>query len=351
MSVRLIIASAFCLGLTAPANAEVIRLSIGSGHPPTAAWVETTQKFFVPEVTRRAAEAGFEIEWTEAYGGSVCKLGECLEATQLGLLDVGHVVTPFDPSKLMANNFSYFVPFGPSDPRLASKVFWEVYERVPKLKTRLSDEFNQVYIGVGAVGNYGLSTTFAWSNVDQLVGHKIAAAGPNLPWLEGTGLVPVQTNLNEAYTALQTGVYDGWIMFPDAVVSFKLSEVAKHFADMDFGASLSPLITMNRDAWNDLPEKVQQIFLEVGRDWNVHNGKVIAEKQEAALETMRGQGVTIVDVPDDQKAAWAKSLPNLPKIRTEEINAAGQPGEAVYTYVEVAQEMGHTFARDWLAER
>ena len=37
------------------------------------------------------------------------------------------------------------------------------------------------------------------------------AAGPNLPWLTGTGAVPVQGSLDNVYNGLQMGVFDGMI--------------------------------------------------------------------------------------------------------------------------------------------
>ena len=48
-----------------------------------------------------------KIEWTEAFGGSVCKLGECLEAIESGLIDIGDAHAPFEPAKMLAHNFAY----------------------------------------------------------------------------------------------------------------------------------------------------------------------------------------------------------------------------------------------------
>lgn len=334
------------------ASADTFRLSVGSGHPAGAAWIASMKDFLVPEITKRVKErTGHDIEWTEAWGGSVCKLGECLEAVESGLLDMAQVQTPFDPAKLQAHNFMYFVPFGLPDPRDGAKAARETYERVPELKIYLTDNYNQVFIGVAIIGNYGLTTNFAWKSVDDLKGQKIAAAGPNLPWLEGTGIVGVQSNLNDAYTALQTGVYNGWVMFPDALVSFKLIEVAKYFADIGFGTISTPLVTINQDTWEELPEDVREIFLEVGRDWNEYTGALIHKKQEQAKQTMKDAGVTFIEVTDEQRQAWADRLPNLPKIRYGEVEAAGQPAEAIYTFIEIAKEMGHKFPRDWAAER
>ena len=337
---------------TATVQAKTIKLSIGAGHPASSVWVGTMHNYFVPEVTKRVAKAtGDKIVWTEAWGGSVCKLGECLEAVQSGLLDIADIHAPFEPAKLLANNFSYFAPFGTPDPRIAVKAIRMVYDETPGLKTLLTKRYNQVFIGAGVVGNYGILTNFKWNKVADLKGHKLEAAGPNLPWLEGTGVVGVQGTLNEAYTSLQTGVYDGIVMFPDAIVSFKLDEVAKQFVNMDFGCVHTPLLAMNKDTWDSLSPKVQKIFLEVGRDWNTYIGQVTYEKQQAALRKMKAAGVEVKEASAADKLAWASAMPNIPKRRFKEINAAGMPGEAIYNYIKALKSLGHKFPRDWVAER
>ncbi len=80
----------------------------------------------------------------------------------------------------------------------------------------------------------------------DLKGRKIAGAGLNLKWLEYAGAVPVQSRLPEAYTSMQTGVYNGWIMFPSGWVNFKLNEVAKYYTEVGFGAITWHGLTMNK---------------------------------------------------------------------------------------------------------
>ncbi|WP_372921603.1 C4-dicarboxylate TRAP transporter substrate-binding protein [Roseovarius sp.] len=339
-----------CIPLAA--GAETFRLSIGAGHPASAVWVGSVQDYFATEVSARVAErTDHEIDWTHGYGGSICKLGECLEAVEAGLLDMALIGTAFEPSKLQAHNFSYFVPFGLSDPIKGAEAFKRTYDEVPELKTFLEDRYNQKFVGVSTIGDYGLSTTFPWASLSDLQGHKIAGAGPNLPWLEGTGIVPVQTTLNDAYTSLQTGVYEGWIMYADALASFKLIEVAKHFADMNFGVIGFPLLTINLDTWDELPPEVQEILLEAGKNWNVRNAEMTATKQAAAFETMRAQGVEVREVSLEEKKVWAVNMPNLPKLRYDEAMADGQPGQAIYTYIDILKSMGHEFPRDWSLEK
>ena len=334
------------------ASADTIKLKIGAGHVPAGLWVQTIRDFYMPRLAERVEkETGHKIDWTAGWGGSLCKIGECLEAVESGLLDMADVHVPTEPAKLLPHNFTYFAPFGSPDPRVVAKAVAELYDKVPALKKVLEDRYSQVFVGAGVVGNYGLVTSFKWEKVSELKGRKIAAIGPNFAWLQGTGAVPVQSNLNEAYTSMQSGVYEGWVMLAEPTVSFKLNEVSKMFVDMDYGAIHTPLLTMNKDTFKGLPPAVQNIVLEVGKEFNAKMGEVTYQKQVESGAKLKQLGVEVRQATPEMKAEYAKQLANVAKVRFEEINKAGLPGEVIYEYVKVLKAAGHTFPRDWAAER
>jgi TRAP-type C4-dicarboxylate transport system substrate-binding protein len=187
--------------------------------------------------------------------------------------------------------------------------------------------------------------------VEQLSGRKIAAAGPNIPWLKAVNAVPVQSNLNEAYTSLQTGVYDGWIMIPDATYSFKLHEVARNYTITSFGAIPNTMITMNRNTWRKLPKEVQQIFLEVGREYTKLQTEASQIKADNSIKSMKDAGTTVRELSWDEKVKWANALTNIPKEKAAEISATGLPGEVVYAYIQNLKALGVKFPRDWSASK
>lgn len=345
------LASAVLLAGTSFALADTIRLRIGAGHPAAATWTSAMREVFQIGVQERVAkETSHTVEWVEAYGGSVCKLGECLEAVESGLLDIGDVESIFEPAKLQALNFSLFVPFSTPDPVLNTKVVQQVYEAVPALKGVL-ERNNQVFLGAGIIGNYGILTTFPWTKAEELSGRKIAAGGPNIPWIAPIGAVPVQAVLTEVYTSLQTGVYEGVVMFPDAVISFRLNEVAKNFAELNFGTVASALLTVNKDTWDGLPPEVQEILAEEGARWSTELGARTAKLQDEAMKKMEASGVSLTAFSDEARKAWADKLENLPKQRYDELMKAGQPGDAIYEYIRMLEAAGHKFPRNWAAEK
>ncbi len=341
-------AVSFAVAGVGTANADTFRLTIAAGHPPVATWVRGMRDFFAPEIAKRVEQrTRHKIEWVHAYGGALCKLGECLEAVESGLADVADVVSTFEPTKLMAHNFSFFVPFGATDPLLAARAALKVYDTVPDLK-KILDKYNQVYLATGATGNYGLLTKFPWDKVEQLKGRKIAAAGPNIPWLQGLGVVPVQSTLAEAYTSLQTGVYEAWLMFPSGVVGFKLHELAQNYTFINFGVKANSLITINKDTWKKLPKAVQDIMLEVGREFVEADAKLVVEEEKRGLATMQATaGMNVRALSDAEIVRWANSLPDIPSQRTAEIKKAGPGSESVAAYIKALKEAGVKMPRDW----
>ena len=207
------------------------------------------QTFFVPEVTKRVAErTKHKVEFIEGYGGAMVKVADTLEGVQSGIIDIGGYCFCFEPSNLPLHAFQVMLPFGTMDPVKSVKLARAVYDKVPYMSKVFEDKFNQRLIALIADNGYNLGTSFEWNKVADLKGRKLAGAGLNLKWLEYAGAVPVQSSLPEAYTSMQTGVYNGWIMFPSGYVNFKLHEVGKYYTEIGFGAITWHGLTVNRNA-------------------------------------------------------------------------------------------------------
>ncbi|HSG66563.1 MAG TPA: hypothetical protein VLD39_16255, partial [Gammaproteobacteria bacterium] len=135
-------ATVLAVGLAASsvaANAELITLRVGSGHPAGAIVYATGMRdYLVPELRRRVAEeTSHELRIIEGYAGSIASVAETLEAVQVGMLDIGGYCTCFEPAKLFLHNFSYFVPFGPQTGETGVQFARQVYDAHPWLEEQL----------------------------------------------------------------------------------------------------------------------------------------------------------------------------------------------------------------------
>jgi TRAP-type C4-dicarboxylate transport system substrate-binding protein len=234
------------------------------------------------------------------------------------------------------------LPFGTMSPDKSVKLARTVYNKVPYLSQVFEDKFNQRLLALIADNGYNLGTTFDWNNVSDLKGKKLAGAGLNLKWLEYAGAVPVQSSLPEAYTSMQTGVYSGWIMFPSAWVNFKLHEVAKNYTEVGFGAITWHGLTINKNKFSRLPKDVQDIILEVGKEFEAKTGSVNEENYPKQIAQLKSIGVNVKSVPDNTRLDWANSLKDWPQAHAQELDKQGLPASTVLKItLEEAEKIAH----------
>ncbi len=329
--------------LSTTAQAEDIKLRIASGHAAATPYVNLMQNFFAPEVTKRVkAKTSHTVEFIEGYGGAMVKVADTLEGVQSGIVDVGGYCVCFEPSNLPLHAFQAMLPFGTMSAVKSGQIARVVYDKVPYMTKVMEDKFAQKHIGIIADNGYNLMTTFDWNSVADIKGKKIGGAGINLKWLEHAGAIPVQTSAPEVYTSIQTGVFQGMIIFPSIPVNLKWYEVAKHYKLIDFGAVSWHALTINKNKFAKLPKEVQDIIVEVGREFEGKTGTVNEENYPKQLEILKGHGVTVKELPDAVKLEWAKSLASWPQERASELDKAGLPASEVFrTTLEAAEKAGH----------
>jgi TRAP-type C4-dicarboxylate transport system substrate-binding protein len=329
-----------------------LRLKIGSGHPLATDWIRFTSDFYCKEIVKRVGEkTNYQLDLAEHWAGSVAKLGEELASVEIGILDMAAIPVPFTPTKLFLHNYQYNIPFFTGDPRLAGRVNSKIYKEFPALPNEFK-KYNQIYLGSSSVGDYNLYTTFPVKSIADVKGRKIAAAGANLPWISGVGAVPVQSSLNEAYTSVQTGVYEGWLLMAGSVVSFKLHELFRYVTMMNFGASGGLVaLTINQKSWDKLPQEVRTILQETANEYSVKQADYMVEISEKGFQTMKASGVQFYQMPQEEKAKWARMLINQPKKFAKEADAKGWPGTAIIkATIKHAEAEGYVAPRKWMEE-
>ena len=329
----------------APANsAETITLRLGSGHPPKV--LESNNvitRWYVPELIRRVKEkTGKTLKVQQFHGGTVAKLKEVLEATRDGLLDIGSWYTVFEPTNAFLQNFNFYLPFNSPDPKLVTAATQKTFDKFPQLSTVFETKHNQKLLSIACVGNYGLGTSFEWKKFSDLKGHKIAGAGANLNWIKGA--TPVSSNLNEAYNAIQTGVYEGYIIFPGSWYGFKLHEVGKFFTKTDFGAMAIHAMTINLKKWKSLGPDVQKILIQMGKDFAAKTAEECVKFGIVGEAKLRSAGVKVTQISAEAKKQWCEAVKDFPNRMAQDANKRGLPGTAVMRYyISTIESMGYKF--------
>ncbi len=339
----------FCVALPTgllAAERKVIKLRVAAGHPAKAApWTENVQRFFVPELEKRvlAETKDYKVECQELYGGALAKLGEVLEAVESGMADIGVVVQVFEMSKLHLQNHAWGVPFASTDVHQVLKAENMTYEKYPIFQ-KIWKRYNQTLIAQSVSGSYHFISTFPIRKLEDMKGKKMAHGGPMLPWLEAMGSVAVQSRLNEAYTSLQTGVYDGWAMEPIATTGFKMYEPARYYTLSGLGAGFPAVLTMNLRSLKKLPPEVRDILLKVAKEYEVFNANKAEEEHATEIGVMALDGVTIYKLPESERIRFAEATDA--KLVADKMAKAddkkGYPGSEIYRfYIKSLSDMGY----------
>lgn len=334
--------------LALPAAADTIPVTVVNGHPPVFLWVKHLTETFIPAVNAALEGTGHTIEWTESYGGSLAAVGGELTALEDGLAEVGIVPTVFMPNQLPLQNVTYNTPFGPSDPQMVMDAMEALNASVPGLLESWH-AYDVEYLGGGfALDNYLLMTTFPVRSIDDLAGRRIAAPGPAVNWLAGTGAVGAAGNLTTYYNDIQTGVFEGVVVFATAAAPARLHEVAPYVTVTDFGAQYAGGMVANRTWFQAQPEAVQNA-LRAGAA--AYQAAYIAEQSQrvaAAMAAIAPDPARLHTLAPEERARWAAALPDIAGTWAAAADGAGLPGSQVLAaYVAHLQAAGADLGRDW----
>lgn len=345
----LLAATALAATLAPPATAQTtIDITVTAGHPPIFLWVKHVTETYIPAVNAALEGSGYAINWTEAFAGTIAGVGGELDALEDGLTEIALIPTVFTANQLPLYAVTYNTPFGVTDPRLVTEAVAAVSQQVPAMLDSWT-EFNAVYLGGGqAIENYLLMTNFPVNSLADLQGRRIAAPGPAVNWLQGTGAVGVAGNLTTYYNDLQTGVFDGVIVFPTAAAPARLHEVAPYVTHTDMGAQYTGNLAANGDFYAGLPEVVRLALHSAADAYNV---AFLAEQQAriaASLATIGPDPSRVRSLTPEERQTWAMGLPDLAGAWAAAVDARGLPGtEVLNAYMAYMRDHGAVLARDW----
>ena len=332
-------------GLT---KADDITATVVAGHPDVFRWVKMVDQAFAPAVSAALEGTSHSFTVDGQYGGAIAKVGDELETVEAGLAEIGICQSLFDPAKLAVQNVTYYTPFVSSDARQVSDLMDGLHKSDPRM-TAAYAENGVVYLGAPVViDDYLLMTNFPVNDLSDLSGKKIAAPGPAINWLSGTGAVGVSGNLTTYYNELKAGVYDGVIVFASAALPGKLYEVAPNISRAGLGAQYAGALCANADWYKSLPQEAQKalhIGADAAQDWYVSN---LEEAVETSFRIMAENGAVITDASDEMRKAWAAGMDNAARIWAEGLDGKGVPGSNMLSvYMDSMRGSGATPLRDW----
>jgi len=329
---------------------QVIKLTAMDGYPPRALWVKHFIEFLIPETDRILARTGkYKIQWHQAWGGQIVKPRGVLDGIKNRLGDIAVITTVFYSSKLPLNNIPFYTPFSSHNPVLISKTMDALMDKFPEFQKQFDDQNQVALTNYSSIDNYGIFTKKPVNKITDLKGMKILAAGPNALYIKPLGAVNVLSNLTQQYNDLKSGIADGTIVWPEAVMTFKLHEVAPYYLKTDFGTGVNKSITVNKDTWKSLPAEVQKALKEASVAYRDRVAQAAIDLSDGSTKKFLASGGKIRELSAEEKKHWADSLPNIAQNLAADVEKQqGYPARKMITaYMDMLRAGGAKPVRDW----
>ena len=233
-------------------------------------------------------------------GGELVPALEVLDAVSRGTVQMGHDSAYYHRGKVPAAQYYTTVPFGQTVHEINA---WLYYGGGLELWRELYEPFNVIPF---PAGNTGVQMA-GWFNkeinsVEDLRGLKMRIPGVGGEVMQRAGVTPVTVPASEIFTSLQTGAIDAaeWVG-PYNDIALGLHKAARYYYYPGWH-EMGPMLqcTVNLDAWNSLPEDLQQI---IGMACQAINTDMMADYtwgNAVALEQIKSDpDVEIRPLPDD----------------------------------------------------
>ncbi|MCG7346494.1 DctP family TRAP transporter solute-binding subunit [Sporosarcina sp. ACRSL] len=166
---------------------------------------------------------------------------------------------------------------------------------------------------------------------EDFKGLKIRSIG-DLPseLIKAYGASPVFMGGGEVYMALQRDTVDGATSGTTAMLQRKYDEVTKYLTINNY-AYLEFLLAVNKDYWDGLPAKTQDLITEVAAETEVWIREQ-AEKEDAeSAKALEEKGMEVYVVPADELDVWKEAAA---PVRDVFVKNAGDLGKELLDLVD-----------------
>lgn len=335
--------------VSAPVTAKTMKITVAAAPPPLVTFVAAFKNIIVKKVDARLAKEtdGFKIEWNHAYSGSLAKFNEVFETVEEGIAGAGLILKNFEPSNLPLEAYAVHMPFVNTTRAQLIAIDDSMRAKIPEMNAAY-DRHNQVYIQTGINDSMHLFTKFPVTKFSDIKGRKLGSSGTFAQWLRNTGAVSVNSSMNQSFTNIKNGVYEGYPISEILGFVYKTWSAAPYFTKVDFGPSLTSAITFNKDVWKSLPAKARQIIREEAAKWPTYLDRIDNKKRTKFVGIMKKKGVKFSVLPEAERKKWAMTLPNIAKEWAGRMEKRGLPGNKMLAaYMAELRAANIKYARDW----
>jgi TRAP-type transport system periplasmic protein len=253
--------------------------------------------------------------WSESMG----KATELLDLVGSGGVELASTSPAYYPARLPYSAVTH-LPMLLKDNKQAQLVQTDLMALPPLVAENKRNKV--VPLMWHSLPSYRLICTKPIRTMADFKGAKLRSFGEYLPVLwKSIGAVGVTVLPPEIYEGLQRGNIDCAYLSLDIAANLKLYEVAKYVIDLNFGAISAWPVYMNAEYWSKLPEGTRKLIAEVSQEAAARERDAVADAATAGLETMKKNGVQIVEFKESE--AFHKAAPDMLEVWTANMTKKG----------------------------
>lgn len=273
---------------------EVIEISYGHGFMPDTPHHQSALKF--KEEVEKATDGRVKV--TVFPSGQLGSAREMFEGLQMGTQEIALVPTArisgFAPELQL-----FDLPFLFPDRETGYKIMDG--EVGTKLLDKLLEQ-NVKGVAFYEDGYKHFTANRPISSLSDFEGVKFRTMESPIiiSQFKALGAVPVPIDFGELYNSLQLGVVEGQENPLVTIESNKFYEVQSHLT-LSGHAYLAHVLIFSNDWFEKLPEDIQEILYEKGREIAKWQRQAVQEEEVKYLQTIKDYGTTIIELTDEQK--------------------------------------------------
>lgn len=273
-------------------------------------------------------------------GGDLGGATEWANLLQAGTIDVGPVSPQYD-SELFPISQVGVLPGYATNAESHSRANWALMD--PEENGILYEEewepldFRPL-LPYGSAPMYALLTGDPVDDISEIEGMRVRSAGGVNEWtIEAIGASPETMGAEDGYTAIEQGTLDGNTAVLDGIYAFSFQEVTDYII---INAPMNHFVwcdTMRAEVWNDLPEDVQEVFIDVAEETREHWLEQQQEFNAGVIDDLE-EDITVHEIPDDQRDDWMDLMDGVTDTWLEFVDNEEVAQDALDTYEQVTAE-------------
>lgn len=109
---------------------------------------------------------------------------------------------------------------------------------------------------------------------------------------------------NEIFSALQTGIVDGFEFAPASVLAMNFDEVTKYFSDINWQWTSGANVIISSKYWDVLPDDLKTAVKEAAIESMELQGQMELEETELALKELENRGLEVYRLTPEERQTW-----------------------------------------------